>query len=511
MFAPRRKGAVVKTASLPAPVGGWNARDSLGEMGPTDAVSLTNWYPGTTNCMLRSGFANYTTGLGSQVETLFVYSGATASEMYGAAGTSIYNVGAGGAVGAAVDSGLSNARFRYINVAIPGGNFMISVNGADKARYYDGTSWTADGTTYTITGLNTQNAGNICLHKNRVWFTEKASLKAWYLATSAVQGAATSFDLSGIAYLGGVLVGMATWTIDAGTGVDDLAVFVTSKGQVIVYRGTDPSSATTWALAGVWDLGSPIGNKPFMKYAGDLLAITQDGVVPMSGALQSSRLNPRVALTDKIQFATSQAISSYGSTFGWELCYFPKENMLILNVPIAIGQQQQYVMNTINKSWCNFTGWNANCFAIFNDDLYFGGSGVVCKAWYGLDDNGSNITGNGLQAFNDFGSPSRQKQFRMMRPTLYTNGSPQLLGNINVNYDQSDPTASLSFAPTSYGSWDSGVWDTAVWGSDDGLSANWQGAAGVGYTGAPRLKVAAKGISVKWVDTGIVYEEGGVL
>ena len=30
------------TASIPAPLGGWNARDSLAEMSPTDAVQMTN-------------------------------------------------------------------------------------------------------------------------------------------------------------------------------------------------------------------------------------------------------------------------------------------------------------------------------------------------------------------------------------------------------------------------------------------------------------------------------------
>jgi hypothetical protein len=32
-------------ASLPAPVGGWNARDSLANMAPTDAVQLVKFFP----------------------------------------------------------------------------------------------------------------------------------------------------------------------------------------------------------------------------------------------------------------------------------------------------------------------------------------------------------------------------------------------------------------------------------------------------------------------------------
>jgi hypothetical protein len=41
-------------------------------------------------------------------------------------------------------------------------------------------------------------------------------------------------------------------------------------------------------------------------------------------------------------------------------------------------------MNTINGSWWKFTGWSANCFELFGDELYYGGNGTVYKAWQGL-------------------------------------------------------------------------------------------------------------------------------
>ncbi|MDY6498001.1 hypothetical protein, partial [Clostridioides difficile] len=178
--------------------------------------------------------------------------------------------------------------------------------GTDKLLNYDGTNWTkVDGaSTYAITGVTTSTLNNIEVFKNRVWFTQAGTLNAWYLPTSAIAGAATAFPLQGIATLGGYLTGIGTWTIDAGYGVDDLLVFCTSKGQIIVYKGTDPASATTWALVGVWNVGTPVGPRCLYKYSGDLLYICQDGVLPLSSALQSSRVNPKVALTDKIQQAT---------------------------------------------------------------------------------------------------------------------------------------------------------------------------------------------------------------
>lgn len=495
------------SVTLPAPTGGWNARDALGDMDPKDAVVLKNWWPSTSDVVLRYGHTRFATGISGQVETVMSFNGLTSSKLLAAAGTAIYNVTAGGAVGAAVQSGLTNARWQHINFANTSGNYVYMVNGADAPRHWDGTTWTNP----VITVVTAANLIHINQHKSRIWFVEKNTLNAWYLPTSALAGAATKFDLSGIANNGGYLMAMATWTIDAGYGVDDLAVFITSQGDVIVYRGTDPSAAATWALVGVFSVASPIGRRCFEKYAGDLLIITQDGLEPLSGYLQSSRTNPKVALTDKIQGAMTSAASTYGSNYGWQIAMYPKQYMVLLNVPTQEGNmQEQYVMNTITKAWAQFTGWNANCWELYGDDLYFGGNGFVGKAWNGLTDNGSAINADGLQAFNDF-KLSDVKRITMMQPILQTNGTPSILATINLDFDTSDPTSPLSFTPTSYGGWDSAVWDTSVWGSDLVVSKAWQGATGVGRWCGPRLKASASGIQVQWVSTTVVFEKGGIL
>lgn len=512
--AARTKGLrapVSAPVSLPSPIGGWNARDGLSEMAATDAVSLTNWFPGTTECVLRGGYTQHSTGYPSQVETLMSYAGGAIDKLFAISNGGIYDATTAGAVGAAAVSGLINSRFQYINFTTAGGSFLLAVNGADKMRYYDGTTWSADGGTFTVTGVDTARCSGIMVHKNRVWLVQDDTLKVWYLPTSAIAGAANAIDMSAVAQLGGYIVSAATWTIDAGTGVDDLFVAVTSKGEVIVYQGTDPSSASTWALKGVWRLGSPVGKRCLFKFGGDLLMISQDGVVPLSAALQSSRVNPKVALTDKIQFAVSLAVSSYGGNFGWQLAYFAKENQLWLNVPLSNGMQQQYVMNTISKAWCNYTGWNANCWEFYQDNPYFGGDGYVGKAWDGNADNGSAIPAMGLQAFNSFGAPGMLKRFTMSRPVFRASGSPSVLASINTDFNTDDSTAPLSFSALTYGVWDLGVWDTAIWGGDLQVIQPWQGASGVGYYGAPQVKTSSSGLDVRWVSTDIVFERGAVL
>lgn len=390
---------------------------------------------------------------------------------------------------------------------------MLGVNGADKMRIYDGSAWDYDGAgSFTVTVVDTSTCIGINLFKNRVWLIKQNTLLAYYLPTGAIAGAAALLDLRAFAPHGGGLVAMGTWTIDAGYGVDDYAVFITNKGDVIVYQGSDPSSATTWALRGIWYLGSPVGNRPFVKWKGDLLIICQDGVFPLSAALQSSRINPRVALTNKIQQTVSESITSYGSNFGWQLQPFPKQNMLLLNVPIVAGSgQEQYAMNTITGAWAQFQDWYANCWELYLDNLYFGGNTFVGKAWDTNADNGAAINGFILQAFSEFGEPGIRKRATSLRPLFLTNGSPTIFVGMNWDYQFSDPTSPLTTSATTFGVWDTATWDNGRWGGGLNPSYSIQGVTGSGWAGAPVFKSATLGLQVELVSSAISLEVGGFL
>ena len=502
------KRAVSQPVSLPAPVGGWNARDSLAAMAPNEAVTLQNWYPATTECTLRSGYTQWATGISGQVETLMAYSGAATDKLFAIAGTKVYDVTNQGAVGAAVVTGLTNARWGYCNIATSGGNFLSMANGVDAPRNYDGTTWT----TPTITGVTATTLKDPILYAQRQFFIQKNTLKVWYLGIDSIAGAAAAVDIAPFMTKGGYIVAHGTWTIDAGNGVNDHYVIMTNKGQVIVYQGIDPSDPNNWSMVGVWDIGAPVGARALYKYAGDMLIISQDGVVPLSGALQSSRVQPRVAITDKIQYAISEAVTSYAGNFGWQIMYVPTINQLWLNVPVQEGaNQQQFVMNTITGAWCNYTGWNANCMEMYNDEPYFGGNGYVAHAYNGTSDAGTNITAFGLQAFNNFNGAGTLKRFTMSRPILRTDGSPAIYAGINVDFNINDVAAPLTFSPSSYGTWGTSLWDASSWGGGLNILQNWQGLNGVGYYGAPIVKVASSGLQVRWVSTDIVIEGGGIL
>lgn len=513
-----RRGPLIQrpvsgSVNLPAPTGGWNARDVLSEMAPNDAVILENWFPSTTSVNQRYGYSEWATGLPAETETLMNYAGPASDKLFAACGTEIYDVTTAGAVGAAAVTTLSNARWQYINVSTTGGNYLRAVNGEDKSIVYTGTAWAkdGDGAPYDITGVDTADCVGIYLFKNRIWLVENNSLNVWYLGTNALGGAATVFPLYGVAKLGGYVMAMASWTIDAGQGADDYLVFVTSKGEVIVYKGTDPASATTFALTGVWAMGAPVGRRCLMKYAGDLLLICQDGVIPLSGALQSSRVQPQVALSYKIQRAVSDAVTNYGSNYGWETMYFPRENQLWLNVPTSATERQQYVMNTITRAWSKYTGWDCVCFTLFNDSPFGGAATSVVKLWDTQADNGIAINGNALQAFQDYKMPGVRKRWVSMQPLIRTDGSPLIYGSMNIDFDETDPTTPITVAPATGALWDAAIWGSSIWGSGLQINRFWQGCSGVGVFGGVRLKTQASGMSIEWIATTLVMERGGIL
>ena len=337
-------------------------------------------------------------------------------------------------------------------------------------------------------------------------------MKAWYLPVSSIAGAAAALDLSTVFKLGGYLMAMANWTIDNAAGIDDYAAFITSEGEVAIYQGTDPSSATTWALKGTFRTGRPIGRRCAIKVASDVMLLTTDGAFPLSKALLTDRTQLQGAVTDKIVNLFTTDVRSYSERFGWQAILHPTGSKLIVNVPSSEGStSHQYVMNTITGAWTKFTGWNAFCWELMDDVLYFGGSTKVFKADTGGDDNGNNIETDVQQAFSYFGMPGVQKKFTMVRPIFLSEGGITPALKLNVDFESKTPTGTPSFTANSNALWDVSDWDTTDWASGDNILKQWQAAFGVGYAAGLRITTASKNISLRWQATDIVFERGGVL
>jgi hypothetical protein len=669
MAVPKKFSA--QTTSVPAPIGGWNARDSQANMNPMDAIQLVNWYPTPTDVTMRKGWTQssllttptgvvtistithvgvvatlttasshglatgkqvsitgcspadyngvytitvlnstsftytmdtvpasdastvgtYEIGITTPVNTLMNYTEVGGYKLFAVADDTIYEASVNPAV--RVFDGLDSDKLQSVNITNSGGHFLVACNGVDPVMIYDGTQWfyvattttaqtistitrggtgnltatvttaaahglatgnrvtisgatesnyngtyvitvtggseftytmatapTADATvvgSYTtigITGVNSNTFINVNLFKNRLYFTQKDTLTCWYLDVDAIGGPASPLYFGGIARNSGYLQAMGTWTLDAGQGADDYAVFVTSMGEVMVYNGTDPDNADTWALKGVWQLGQTFSRRCFFKWSGDLLLLTKDGLVPLASALQSSRLDPRVNLTDKIYFAVSQAATLYSDLFGWQINYYASANMLILSIPTSTGMEQ-FVMHNITKAWGRFTDIQAYCWELTGDStMNFGGNGIVGLFYDGYSDNGSNITATAQQAYSYYERPGQLKRFMLVRPILQsTGGVPNVVCGLSVDFDTQSQLGQVQFNPTTLtdGVWDTSKWDQANWAGGLITTKVWQGVTGLGFAGSINLNVASRGIELHWASTDYVMEAGGVL
>lgn len=592
-----QRPAPSQTLTLPAPTGGLNARDALAAMPAGDAVTLDNFFPGTTSVDLRNGYEAWSTGYPAAVESLMTYNGPTnaSSKMFAVSGTSVYDATLKGAVGAPVVTGLSNARWQHANMGTPGGQFLIAVNGTDYPGVYNGTAWqvmaavgaqtissiTRIGTLATLTtaaphGLVTGNSvtiigttpagfsgtylitvtgastftytmaadpgGNatvvgsyvpapaitgvdprllihVNLYANRLFFVEKDSCRVWYLPVNAIGGAAQSLDLSPLFRLGGYLMAMATWTIDNANGVFEYALFLSSQGEIAMYRGTDPSVAANWTLSGQFRIGRPIGRRCYARYGSDVVLITADGLVPLSKALLTDRSQIQIQITDKIINLVTSDVTNYGASFGWQPILFPIGNKLLLNVPQVENKvQYQYVMNSITGAWCRFTGWNANVFELLRDDMFFGSnlgaganSALVARCDVGFSDNGGFIFGEAKAAFQYFGAIGHQKQVTMARPMFLTSGDMQIAIAMDMDFNDAYPTTTPSFSGTAGTKWNTAKWNTFPWADNTAVKKDWQGVTGVGEAGAFHMRVVNNKSALKWQAVQYVYRIGGIL
>jgi hypothetical protein len=184
--------------------------------------------------------------------------------------------------------------------------------------------------------------------------------------------------------------------------------------------------------------------------------------------------------------------------------------MLFINVPTSSTNSIQFVTNTISGAWSTFSGWNAFCWVLHEDDIYFGGAATVGKAWDTFSDNGTNINFDAQQSFNYFGN-SQLKQVMMARPIIATDGSPSILFGTNVDFDTTTPTGLSTFSNNPTAEWDSALWDVGVWGGEPTIRKDWQTAFGMGYAISAHMVGSLSGIQFSWSSTDFMIQDGGML
>lgn len=474
-------------------------------MKPQDAVVLDNWFPRESDVVSRRGYTQFcaTGESGSVTTTAEYFSGATRKLLCAVSGK-ILNITSGTA------SSLATGFTSSIWSTCMYNGRLFWANGADAPRDFDGTTlnttgWTGPSDNTLLTAVTS--------FKNRLYFVEGGTRKAWYGGVGSITGALTSFDLGVVANFGGALVAIGVITHDGGDGVDDLLCFFFSSGEVAIYQGSYPGD-TNFAIVGIFRLGPLVDKRAICKVGSDLVAATSDGYVPISQFLQFGQATKkRGAVSDKISMEASASVKAYGANSGWQVIVYPKGRWLLVNVPTAAAVIVQHVMNLDTGAWCRFTGMTALSWTTYSDDLYFGStSGKVYKADTGFADNTAAITTDGQSAWNYFGDRAHLKRFTAARPIFVSDGDPGVQIGLGTDFDSSIMTASVAVPSTTLaGVWDVAVWDVDVWGGDYKTARGWQTVGGVGYCASLRVRTSNTAKDVRWQGTNIIFEPGALM
>lgn len=492
-------------ASVPPPISGWNRRDALDQMKPTDAVVLDNWFPRESDVVSRKGYSLFcATGEADNVETVVEYYSGATRQFLASTNGKLLNITSGTA--STITTGLSNDRW---NTTMFNGRLFL-VNGTDAPRDWDGTTLTT--TAWTGPSSNTL-LSHVITFNNRLYFVESGSQRFWYGGVGSVTGALTSFDLSQTGNFGGNLVALGIITQDGGDGVDDLFCAFMSSGEVAIYQGSYAGDAN-WARVGVFRIGPIVDARCVVKVGSDLLCVTPDGYLPLTKFLPFGRATGASnAISDKISQEASANVRTYGANSGWQATVYPKGRMLIINIPAASSSVVQHVMNLDTFAWCRFTGMTANCWGLYNQNLYFGGAdGKVYLADTGYNDNSAAISTDGQTAWNYFGDRNRLKKFNMARPIFTSDGDPGAQIGLGTDFDASLTTATVSTPSAgSGGIWNEAVWDVGVWGGNYRTSRGWQSVSGLGYCASLRVRTSNTSKDVRWQATNFTLEPGGLI
>lgn len=507
------RGRISEPYPLPAPTKGWVVGTNLAEAPEGSCYLLENAFPQLNYVRVRGGSASWATGMGAYaVQTLMPWYNGTTSKLFAVCNGKIYDASSIGAVGAAVLSGLSSSYMNYVQFQGLGSSYLFAVNGVDSVKQWNGTAWS----TPSITGIGSAVFSNVTTFKNRLYFVEYNSLNIWYLATNAIAGAATVFPMQGVFRLGGYIVAAASWAIDSTSGIYDSFVVVTSEGEVAMYDGSDPAS---WSLKGTYKISRPLGERCIAKAGGDLMIMTEDGIVPMSKVQTLDQIAlQNVAVTQPIQPEWIASVIQRTGLVGWQVTLWSLQSMAVINLPKATSADEtQYVVNARTGAWARYVGWDANCFAVYNNKLFYGSSdGRVMQAEIGSSDDGQNYTATIFPNYTSLGGGVNKKQVKMIRPYIISDVSPQFQVTVNVDFDFSIPNAPASIiSPLGPYYWDSALWDQAEWNGGIQTQDNWQAAYGFGAVVSPILQVTmsigSSSSDIRLMRTDILYENAEVI
>lgn len=536
-------------ATVLPPTAGLNSTGAVAGMAETDAIEMDNVLSTDLGVMVREGWYEYATNIGGDntrpVRTVMSYEGAPAggtaspltnSTLFAAADTGIFNIEGGGnmaAVAAAIAlSGTVNAgRMSFVQFTTDAGQFLVACSETDGGFLFNGSTWikmTSVGGPGPgiITGVDPTTFVHVCAWKKRLMFTARSSSKVWILDIGSVGGVAKLFDFGPQLMNGGAVLGLANWTQDDGAGIDDRLTILGSSGDLVIYAGTDPTTADDFECLGTWYIGQPpVGRRCFTTGGGNVFVLTQFGVIPVNQIVQGGLDNvltsntPLLVQLRKLQDILNTDFATLLNVDGWELLEMPNKALIHIARPsVSVSEHIQYAFQQHNLAWSRFLDVPARTFARRLNESYGGtDDSRVLRILDGFTD-GKLLDGTGAvevrarltPAFSYFGNPTVRKQASMMRVNFVSSLAPAYALQMNVDFQIGSGTGNAIAGPTVGSFWNQAFWNQALWSGGSASFAEWRSVEGLGFALAPTIFVSAQ---VRTVIASIEYmnKPGGPL
>jgi hypothetical protein len=511
-------------------MGGLNTVAAGLTMPMTDCVSVWNLIPSEAGLRNRLGYREWCTGVtgsaDNKVRALLSFAGSEPSQnrLFATTDVGIYSVTNTGAPTLDYEfpvftdiAGYGTGRV----VVTSGGHYYVYCDEEHGLHVYaeTGATWTAPAMGVgagEIANVDPADLVHATVFKKRVWFTERDSTSAWYLAAGAIFGAATEFDFGTHFSMGGHLVGLYNWTYDGGAGIDDSLVAVSSTGDVVVINGVDPDDPTSFNVRGVWNMGPPPAGRDIAKEVnGDVYLLSSLGVRTLSSLVVGAE--ERSFVTMKISNLFNQLMLTRSEERGWSMHLHPEDNALLVLYPdYSTETSRQLALSQPTKGWFHYRDVPMHCAVVWNGRLHFGTQdGRVCVSRDYLD----NVSLDGLTydeirwdlltSFQRAGG-GNQVSVNQIRALFTIDGSnPDISMAARYGYDMSELPTPTPSAATS-GTWDNGLWDVAVWGGGSASVTFRRGATGSGHEVAVGIRGTALARTTL-VQLEAAFEVGGWL
>ena len=511
--------------TIPAPTRGIIETENASFMQPGGALVLDNWMPTLRGLKLRGGCIRWCE-LDPDVPVIsaFEYQSGNTWRMFAGQPTKLWDVTSN--VPTLVKGGQLSGNYAAAQLSNSGGNWMMVVNDAgDDPLRFDGTTWItlAAGDLTGPGGIPRANLVYVWKYRNRLFYIEQGSMNAWYGGLNAIGGELNLIPLSGAATKGGKLLFGATWSIDAGDGIDDKCCFVTDLGECLIFTGSNPGDPANWRQEGRYQIPPPLGMNAHINLGGDLLVATVEGIIPISKAITKAGTELQLAaITQNINRTWRDQVLEKRE-FHWSMEKWDEFGGLFVAAPGSKpSQKYSYAANSISLAWCRIVGWDVWCWIRMRGDMFFGTSdGIIMQAdRTGFDDDRPYVA-TVVGAWGVFQQQLQTTVWHQARASFLSSNAqpfqPQL--SACVDYVIKIPTPPLIGPdPGVADVWDQGLWDQAKWDQPAPAAppirnTRWVSIGRTGYTHAPIVQVHIGQIgkpNVELVSIDAAFERMGV-